>query len=101
MTIKQQYNKILEGCGKQTYQSQDGYDDKEFCSEEHLCPSCKAKKEVFLERCKDELEFLEMIKNYRFRCGFLEGELCNIFGENGELNERISQLKEVLEILRK
>jgi transcriptional regulator of met regulon len=69
MTIKQDYEKILKGCGKSfTYLKV--MDDERVCGQiedlKHsyniiLCPSCSAKKEVFLERCKDELNRIKHI----------------------------------------
>jgi len=104
MVIKQQYEKITNGCKcdffnykkfqiinfgttLETFAPQIVPTDMEYvkCNKEHLCPSCSAKKEVFLERCRDELNFYE--KNYNLK-------LASEF--NSPMATRILQLKEVL-----
>ena len=77
------YNKILEGCGKP-------FDEEYYstlCDKNTLCPSCSKAKEVFLKRCQSELEFLE---NFFKNVGLIDYR-------REILEERISQLKEVLE----
>ena len=73
------YNKILEGCGKP-------FDEEYYstlCDKNTLCPVHQKAKEVFLKRCQSELDFLE------------SQEIKWLVHE--AINERISQLKEVLE----
>lgn len=94
MTIKEDYNKIIEGCGNAFcgYYPRWGTKNK---IGDNLCPSCQKAKEVFLQRCKDELERREgnkLIEESTF------GEV-NSYYVLKEANEKeISQLKEVLEL---
>ena len=83
------YTKILEGCGEIIY----GF-VKRKCNKKHLCDKCQGRKEVFLERCQSELEFLE---SEEIKWLVHEANLECSHQEYLPIQERISQLKEVLE----
>ena len=99
--ILKDYNKILEGCGKEINHNVmniitlcgrgNDYiritkDKIQLAYKFELCPSCSKAKEVFLERCQSELEFLQEV---------LSG--IDLYKKRNIFRERISQLKEVLE----
>ncbi len=58
-THKEIIKEKLKGCGKETFHSEDGYDTKEFCGENGLCPTCKLFLSGFKTALENELEFLE------------------------------------------
>lgn len=103
MTIKQDYDKILEGCGKEQIpnsifarRKMEKLNINNKCDKANLCPFCSAKKEVFIQRCKDELKWIEddlMLDLKVLRHKLNEKTIAQIGTE-----ERITQLKEVLEV---
>ena len=74
-------------CGE-IYKKDKFHKNKGYIGKRILCPSCSKAKEVFLERCREELNFLEV-------------NMADFMNLNGTcfriMNERISQLKEVLQ----
>lgn len=93
--ILNDFNKIL-GCGKEDGFKRkcgnifevwkEGKTGKVLEEVRYYCPSCSKAKEVFLERCQNELEFLL----------FIEDKGLSEFNQE-QIKWRISQLKEVLE----
>jgi hypothetical protein len=95
-TLTEIKQEIEKGCGKMFNELEDEIDienaDDFMCSEDNLCQECKTKLTQFKEDCKRELEFLEnelIFMNDLFGC-----DACII--SKGRVNERISQLIEVV-----
>ena len=101
--ILKDYNKILEGCGKEINHNVmniitlcgrgNDYiritkDKIQLAYKFELCPSCSKAKEIFLERCQSELKRLNKFLSLGVTCGTKSNKF---------LEEWISQLKEVLE----
>ena len=91
--LKTTYEEILKGCERESILNEGTIVqiDDFVCGKTKygLCSTCKAKAQVFTERCRDEYAFLEFIKRLS---GYKNGS--PIFKE--EIDLRITDLKEVL-----
>lgn len=62
-TLTQQFENLAKGCKDEIgYKNINGKSVLQFCSNNNLCPTCKAKLQSFISVCEDELLFLNSLK---------------------------------------